>query len=165
MTGPFLIEVGFTKTTIATIVKTYGLAATLFGTFLGGLIIARMQLFSALMLCGVLQMLSNGLLVVLAMKGADEAWLTLAITAENLCGGMGTAAFVAYLSSLCRIEYTATQYALLSSLASAGRTWLSAGSGILAQSLGWVWFFAFTTVAALPGLILLVMLSRYAKSR
>ena len=127
--------------------------------------IARMRLFSALLLCGVMQMFANALLIVLAMKGAQESWLTFAITAENLCGGMGTAAFVAYLSSLCRVQYTATQYALLSSLASAGRTWLSAGSGILAQSLGWVGFFVFTTLAALPGLILLVILSRYAKSR
>lgn len=165
MTGPFLIELGFTKTTIATIVKTYGLAATLLGTFLGGMMIARMRLFSALLLCGVMQMFANSLLIVLAMKGAHESWLTFAITAENLCGGMGTAAFVAYLSSLCRVQYTATQYALLSSLASAGRTWLSAGSGILAQSLGWVGFFMFTTLAALPGLLLLVILSRYARSR
>ena len=165
MTGPFLIELGFTKTTIATIVKTYGLVATLLGTFLGGLMIARIRLFSALLFCGIVQMFANSLLIILAMKGASEGWLTIAITAENLCGGMGTAAFVAYLSSLCRVHYTATQYALLSSLASAGRTWLSAGSGLLAQSLGWVGFFSFTTLAALPGLILLVILSRNAKPR
>lgn len=165
MTGPFLIELGFTKTTIAAIVKTYGLAATLFGAFLGGVLIARMQLLRALWLCGVLQMFSNLLFAVLASKGADQGWLTFVITLENLSGGMGTAAFVAYMSSLCRVEYTATQYALLSSLAAAGRTWLSAGSGVLAENMGWVGFFVFTTAAALPGLLLLLILQRYAKPR
>jgi len=165
MTGPFLIDIGFTKTTIATIVKTYGLGATLLGTFIGGILIARMNLLSALWLCGILQMFSNLLFAILAFKGANEHWLMFVIAIENLSGGMGTAAFVAYLSSLCRVEYTATQYALLSSLAAAGRTWLSAGSGLLAESLGWVGFFVFTTAAALPGLILLLILQRHAKPR
>lgn len=165
MTGPFLIEIGFTKTTIATIVKTYGLGATLLGTFIGGILIARMNLLSALWLCGILQMFSNLLFAILAFKGANEHWLMFVIAIENLSAGMGTAAFVAYLSSLCRVEYTATQYALLSSLAAAGRTWLSAGSGLLAESLGWVGFFVFTTAAALPGLILLFILQRHAKPR
>lgn len=163
MTGPFLIEIGFTKTTIATIVKTYGLGATLLGTFIGGILIARMNLLSALWLCGILQMFSNLLFAILAFKGANEHWLMFVIAIENLSGGMGTAAFVAYLSSLCRVEYTATQYALLSSLAAAGRTWLSAGSGLLAESLGWIGFFVFTTAAALPGLFLLFILQRHAK--
>jgi len=165
MTGPFLIEIGFTKTTIATIVKTDGLGATLLGVFIGGILIARMHLLSALWLCGILQMFSNLLFAILAFKGANEHWLMFVIAIENLSGGMGTAAFVAYLSSLCRVEYTATQYALLSSLAAAGRTWLSASSGLLAESLGWVGFFLFTTAAALPGLCLLFILQRYAKPR
>ncbi len=165
MTGPFLIQIGFTKATIATIVKSYGLLATLLGTFIGGVMIARIRILSALWICGVAQMFANSLLIVLAMKGAHEGWLAFAITAENLIGGMGTAAFVAYLSSLCHVHYTATQYALLSSLAAAGRTWLSAASGVLAEHLGWVHFFMFTTLAALPGLMLLIILQRYAHAK
>ena len=96
----------------------------------------------------------------LAAAGKDLQLLTLTIAVENLSGGMGTAAFVAYLSSLCNVAYTATQYALLSSFMAFGRTLLSSSGGWLADQMDWVSFFVLTTFAALPGLLLLIRLAR-----
>jgi PAT family beta-lactamase induction signal transducer AmpG len=97
---------------------------------------------------------------VLAAAGHDLRVLTLAIAVENLSGGMGTAAFVAYLSSLCNVAYTATQYALLTSFMAFGRTVLTSSGGWLADHMDWISFFVLTTVAALPGLLLLVGIAR-----
>jgi PAT family beta-lactamase induction signal transducer AmpG len=105
-------------------------------------------------------MLSNLMFAVQAMVGHDTSMLALTIAIENVAGGMGTAAFVAYLSALCNIAYTATQYALLSSLMALARTALSAPSGMLAESTSWVTFFVVTTIAAIPGLLLLWWLIR-----
>lgn len=160
MFNPFLLDLGFEKTEIAKIVKLYGLAATLIGTFLGGWLVARWGMFRTLLLTGFVHMLTNLMLVVQAHLGADHHFLIASITLENLSGGMSTAAFIAYLSALCRVHYTATQYALLSSLAAFGRTWLSTPSGWLAQTVGWQWFFAIASCMAIPGLMLLVWLER-----
>ncbi len=105
-------------------------------------------------------MLSNMMFAVQAMAGHDVALLVVTIGLENVTGGMGSAAFVAYLSSLCHVAYTATQYALLSSLMAVPRTILSASGGWFADQLGWIAFFLFTTVAALPGLVVLWWLMR-----
>lgn len=161
MTNPFLIETGFTKSEIAMIVKTYGFFATLAGTFTGGVLVYRYGMVKSLWVCGILQMLSNLMFAVQATIGYDTAVLAFTIGVENFAGGMGTAAFVAYLSSLCNISYTATQYALLSSLASVGRTWLSTVSGFLVEQMDWFYFFLFSTAAAIPGLILLKLLNHY----
>ncbi|MBI1328215.1 MAG: MFS transporter [Alphaproteobacteria bacterium] len=160
MTGPFLIDIGFSKSDIATVVKTYGLAATLLGAFMGGILVARMPIMSALLICGILQMGSNLMFALQAVVGAD-IWLLMAtITIENFSGGMGTAAFVAYISRLCNVQYTATQYALLSALASVGRVWLSTSGGWLAETLDWPLFFAASTLAAVPGLLLIYWLRK-----
>jgi len=108
----------------------------------------------------VLQAVSNLMFALLAMAGHDMTLLTATIAIENLSGGMGTAAFVAYLSSLCNVAYTATQYALLSSFMAFGRTLLSSGGGWLADHVDWVSFFVITTFAALPGLLLLIWMAR-----
>jgi PAT family beta-lactamase induction signal transducer AmpG len=155
MTNPFLLELGFTKSEIATVVKTYGLAATLVGAAAGGSLLGSVGMMRSLWICGVLQMLSNLTFAVQAHVGHSVPLLTLTIGLENLAGGMGTAAFVAYLSSLCNVAYTATQYALLTSLMSAARTWLSSGAGYVADSTEWTTFYVLTTLAAVPGLLLL----------
>jgi PAT family beta-lactamase induction signal transducer AmpG len=164
MTNPFLLELGFTKAEIATIVKTYGLVATLAGAAAGGSLMSAVGLTRCLWICGILQMLSNLMFAVQAIVGHDLVMLAVTIGLENLAGGMGTAAFVAYLSSLCNVSYTATQYALLSSFMSAARTWLSSSAGWLADHMTWPQFFALTTVAAVPGLVLLWWMSRRAIS-
>ncbi len=112
------------------------------------------------MIAGILQMLSNLMFAAQAMVGHDFAFLFATIGIENLSGGMGSAAFVAYLSSLCNVEYTATQYALLSSLMAVPRTVIAASGGYFAETLGWAPFFVWTTVAALPGLFILWWLMR-----
>jgi PAT family beta-lactamase induction signal transducer AmpG len=104
-------------------------------------------------------MLSNLMLAVQALVGHDIGMLAVAVGVENLAGGMGTAALVAYLTSLCNLSYTATQYALLSAVASVGRTLLAAPAGRLAEMIDWLPFFLVTTLAALPGLALLLWLT------
>lgn len=160
MTNPFLIDIGFSKTEIATIVKTYGLVATLSGAFVGGSLVKRFGMMKSLFICGVVQVLSNMVFSLQALAGHNIWALMLTISVENFSSGMSSAAFVAYISSLCNINYTATQYALLSSLAVIGRTWISATSGYLAQSVGWFLFFLASASAAIPGLIMLYFLSR-----
>lgn len=163
MFNPFLLDIGFTKTEIAKVVKVYGLIATLTGTFAGGWVVTRFGMFRTLMLAGFFHMLTNFLLVVQAQLGNDIHFLMLSIATENFTGGMSSAAFIAYLSALCRVNYTATQYALLSSLAAFGRTWLSTPSGALAEKVGWEWFFAIASLMAVPSLILLWWLEKRGK--
>jgi len=114
----------------------------------------------SLWICGGVQMLSNLMFVVQALVGHDMGMLAVAVGVENLAGGMGTAALVAYLSGLCNLAYTATQFALLSAVASIGRTFLAAPAGRrLAEMLDWAPYFLVTTLAALPGLALLLWLT------
>jgi PAT family beta-lactamase induction signal transducer AmpG len=160
MTMPFYVELGFTKAEIASISKIFGMAAIIIGAVIGGVIVDRFGILKSLFVCGILQMFSNLMFAVLAMVGHDLRVLTLAIAVENLSGGMGTAAFVAYLSSLCNVAYTATQYALLTSFMAFGRTVLTSSGGWLADQMNWVSFFVLTTIAALPGLLLLVGIAR-----
>ncbi len=163
MFNPFLLDIGFTKTQIAQVVKVYGLIATILGTFAGGWLVGHAGMFRALILCGFTHMLTNFLLVLQAQIGADVHFLMFSISLENFTGGMSTAAFIAYLSALCRMNYTATQYALLSSLAAFGRTWLSTPSGWLSQTVGWEMFFAIASLMAVPGLLLLWWIERRKK--
>lgn len=156
--GKFYIAIGFSKVEIASVTKVFGLAATILGLFLGGAITYRLGIMRALMVCGVLQMLSILAFAMQAIVGHDVAFLMATIAIENVTWAMGSAAFVAYLSALCNVAYTATQYALLSSLAAVPRTILASGGGWLAERMDWVGFFLFATAAALPGLILLAWL-------
>lgn len=160
MALPFYLEMGFSKTEIGAISKGFGLAMTLIGAGLGGLMVARYGILRALLVCGVLQAASNLVFAVQAWVGYSVPMLMVTIASENLSGGMGTTAFVAYLSSLTNVAYTATQYALLSSLMAFARTIFASGSGWLADQMDWVSFFLVTTLAALPGLILLIWMLR-----
>ncbi len=160
VSSPFYVAMGFSKIEIANVSKIFGVVSTLVGVALGGVVTYRLGLVRGLMVCGVLQMLSNLMFAIQAMVGYDIPMLMATIAIENVTGGMGSAAFVAYLSSLCNVSYTATQYALLSSLAATARTMLSSSGGWLAESLGWVPFFLLTVLAAVPGLLLLWWLSR-----
>jgi PAT family beta-lactamase induction signal transducer AmpG len=159
MTGPFVLSLGYDKATYAGIVKGVGLAASLAGGFAGGFVAAAMPLAPSLWLAALLQGVSNLVFVWLATLPPDGMALAVAIVVENFTGGIGTVIFVAYLSALCnRPGHTATQYALLTALASVGRTMIGATSGIAAATLGWPLFFLATTVAALPGLAVLAWL-------
>ncbi|MBF0282842.1 MAG: AmpG family muropeptide MFS transporter [Magnetococcales bacterium] len=154
MINPFYVEMGFSEMDIANASKSFGMAATIAGGLLGGVVVSRLGVMPSLLVCGVLQLLSNGMFTLLALAGHSLPLLFLAVGVENLTGGLGTAAFVAYLSSLCHVAYTATQYALLSSFMAAGRTLLASSGGWLALQVSWPLFFLLTAAAALPGLLL-----------
>ncbi len=160
MANPLYQELGFSKIEVATIAKGFGVVATLAGVAIGGTAVAWLGIYRALLLGGVLQMLSNLLYLVLVLAGHDNVVLSLSIFGENFTNGMGSAAFVAYLSSLCSAEFTATQYALFSSLMAIPTRLLSSPAGWLADRLDWIPFFALATVACLPGLALLLWLMR-----
>jgi PAT family beta-lactamase induction signal transducer AmpG len=160
MANPLYVALGFTKVEVATISKIYGVLATLAGVALGGVFVARFGVFRALFVCGALQALSNLMYAVLVKTGPLLSMLTVSISVENLTGGMASAAFVAYLSGLCNRDFTATQYALLSSLATVGLNVLAASGGFLAQRLGWIEFFVLSTAACVPALVLLLWMMR-----
>jgi MFS transporter, PAT family, beta-lactamase induction signal transducer AmpG len=161
MTGPFVIDLGFSRNEYAAIIKGVGLAATLIGGFAGGFVARAFSLPASLLLGGILQSLANLAFSWQAVVGLNAAWLTFAIIAENFTSAIGTVIFVAYLSALCRNPlHTATQYALLTALAAFGRTYLSAGAGYIAHATGWVWFFVICALAGLPALALLGWLQR-----
>jgi PAT family beta-lactamase induction signal transducer AmpG len=161
MTGPFVIQLGFSRNEYAAIIKGVGLAATLVGGFAGGFVARAYPLATSLWIGGVLQAMANLAFSWQAIVGHDIAMLTFAITVENFTSAIGTVIFVAYLSALCRNPlHTATQYALLTALSAVGRTYLSAGAGYVAAATGWAWFFAICALVALPSLLLLWWLQR-----
>ena len=176
---PFLLKsMLFTQAEVGVVNKVIGLWLTIGGALLGGLLMLRLGLWRSLLLFGVLQMLSNlgfwwlavsgkgaipGLtlpafdwgFVKLAQATPVDGGLLLVVAAENLSGGMGTAAFVAFLMSLCNQRFTATHYALLSAFASVGRVWVGPLAGVLAESIGWPTFFVLSTLVAIPALLML----------
>ncbi len=153
LTTAFLIRgVGFSLTDVGTINKVLGLASLLLGGLLGGLLLVRMSLVRALLLFGALQAISNLSFAVLAWAGKSYPLLVFAVGFENLASGMGTAAFVAFAMALCNHSFSATQYAILSALASLGRVLFGPVTGALVEVMGWANFFVLTFVAALPGL-------------
>jgi PAT family beta-lactamase induction signal transducer AmpG len=162
MSNTLYQELGFAKDEVGNIGKIVGLVATLSGVAIGGALVARLGLFRALLIAGALQMLGNLLYIALLLAGHNDVMLAASIFGENFTGGMASAAFVAYLSSLCNIAFTATQYALFSSLAAVPARFLSAPSGWLVDQFNWIPFFLLATLACLPSLLLLVWLKRHA---
>ncbi len=160
MANPFYLAIGFTKAEIGLVSKSYGVIMTISGGLIGGVIVARLGIMRALLICGVLQAASNLVFVAQAMAGANLSVFIVTMSVENLAGGMGTAAFVAYLSSLCNVAYTATQYALVSSFMAFTRTIFASGGGWLADQVDWTTYFLISTAAALPGLALLIWMMR-----
>ena len=165
MANPFYVEMGFSGTEVAAVSKLWGVWMTVVGALIGGLAVARWGVFRALFIGGVLQALTNFAFAYVAVMGHDLPALTLAITADNIAGGAAGAALVAYLSSLCNVAYTATQYALLTSFMAQGRTWLSSGSGWLADNTDWVTFWSLTAFLAVPGLLLLLWIMQLYPKR
>jgi PAT family beta-lactamase induction signal transducer AmpG len=158
LSNAFYVQLGFTKAEIASVAKVFGVIATMAGIAVGGALVLRSGVARALVVAGVIHALSNFAFVAQAWIGHDVSVLALTIFVENFTGGLVSAAFVAYLSGLCHPAFTATQYALLSSLTATGRTLLASSAGWLAEQLGWPLFFALTALAAAPGIWLAVSL-------
>ncbi len=160
MPSLFYLQLGFSKAQIAGIRGVYGVIATIVGGFIGGAMVSRMGMVRSLWICGIAHAATNLMFVAQAKIGADAGFLIFSITLENVTGGMGTSAFVAFLSNLTRARFTATQYALLSSFAAIGRTWLSTPAGWFVNQLGWSMFFLLAASLAIPGLVTLWYLNR-----
>jgi PAT family beta-lactamase induction signal transducer AmpG len=162
----FLIRgVGFSPSDVGIVNKGMGLAATILGTLLGGVLMTRLGLFRALFSFGILQAVSNLGFMLLAWTGYNYPVMVMAVGVENVSSGMGTAAFVAMLMSLCDHRYTATQFALLSALAAIGRVAVGPASGLLVEMMGWTRFFFLTFLAAGPGLVMVLMLREQLRER
>jgi MFS transporter, PAT family, beta-lactamase induction signal transducer AmpG len=161
MTGPFVLAIGFDKASYAAIVKGVGLIASLLGGVAGGLLARALPLSRALLIAGILQAVANFTFSWLASVGVNHGALAIAISTENFTSAVGTVVFIAYLSALCTSPaHTATQFALLTALASFGRTTLASVTGFVAAATGWVTFFALCAAAALPGLAILWVLAK-----
>ncbi|MEQ8508034.1 MAG: AmpG family muropeptide MFS transporter [Rhodospirillaceae bacterium] len=160
MANPFYLELGFTKTQIALVSKTYGVAMTIIGVILGGVMVVRLGILRSVLFGAVTMALTNLLYAGLALAGPSVPVLMAVISVENLTNGIGGTVFIAYLSSLCNLAYTATQYALLSSFMNVARTFLASGGGWLADQVDWFTFFILTTAAGIPGVVLLLYLMK-----
>ncbi len=160
MTAPLIGDLGFSKDEIIWANKTVGFIAVLVGAFCGGVLLNRLGTYRGLMVAAILMMVTNLSFALLAETGRNVDLLIFTIGFENFATGMGGTIAIAYLSGLCNLAYTVTQYALLSSFASVGRLMVGAPSGFMQEFMGYTDFFLLTTIMALPGIILLVVMKR-----
>ena len=158
MANPFYLELGFSKSEIASVAKAFGFAMTMLGAALGGVLVARFGFFRPLLLGAVMVAITNLLFAYMATVDRDLALLALVISADNLSGGLAIAAFIAYLSSLTNVAYTATQYALFSSLMTLPSKFISGFSGMVIDAAGYVWFFVYASAIGLPAIALTLFL-------
>ena len=158
MLSPMIVDLGFSDTDYITANKLWGFGALIVGSALGAPFILWLGMGRALLISGLMMMFSNVMFMILAASGDNYWMMVAAICTENLTSGIGLTVFTTYLSGLSSIAYTATQFALLSSFAGVGRTFMAGPAGIVAEEIGWVGFWGFTVVAAIPGMILLWVL-------
>jgi len=163
MANPFYLDLGFSLTEVGVVVKTWGTGMTIAGSFVGGVLVLRFGIYPMLLWGGLAMALANLLLAALALIGPSIPALSVVISVENFSNGIGNVAFIAFMSSLCNVAFTATQYALMTSFMAFTRTILASGGGWLADQVDWFTFFVITTFAALPGLVLLLVLMRRYK--
>jgi len=161
---PFYSDMGFSKIEIAYITKIYGMIAAILGGLAGGLMLSKTGILKGLYICGFLQGITTLFFSIQALVGYNTTLLTVIIALENFTSGMATAALVACISSLCNVLYTATQYALLSSVMSLARDLFAATSGFLAQNVSWAMFFAISSLFCLPGILGIWFISKDKKT-
>lgn len=164
MANPFYLDLGFTKSDIASIGKVFGLLMTLLGTFIGGVIVARFGVLKPLLAGAVMVALTNVLFAQLAQIGPDKTWLAIVISADNISAGFANATFIAYLSGLTNKHYTATQYALFSSLMTLPGKLFSGFSGVIVDASGYYEFFLYAAVLGIPAIILSLIVIRYQRA-
>ena len=157
----FFLDLGFTKTDIGYVTKLFGLIATIAGALLGGALIPVFGMLRSLWIFGILQGATNLLFYWCAHIGQNRTALILTIGGENFASGMGTAAYSAFIMSLCNRRFTATQYALLTSLMAMTRVLAGAPTGYLQQAVGWENFYLISTCLMAPGLLLLTRFRRW----
>ncbi|MGH7462638.1 MAG: AmpG family muropeptide MFS transporter, partial [Longimicrobiales bacterium] len=155
MATPFLLQTGFSQTEIGTIRGGIGLGATIVGVMAGGALVGKLGINRSLWVFGGLQAISNLMYYLLSITPQNSLLLVVAMVVENFCTGLVTSGFLAFLMSMCSMQYSATQFALLSSLMSASRDVLVSPSGAIAEAVGWPMFFIITLLAGIPGLAML----------
>jgi len=160
MANPFYIDLGFTKTEIANVTKLYGVIMSGVGALAGGVLVVRYGIMKPLLLGAILVASTNLLFALLALAGNDLVYLAMTISADNFSGGLAGAAFIAYLSSLTNTAYTATQYALFSSMFTLPGKFLGGFSGIMVDAAGYVNFFIYAAALGIPAILLTVYLMR-----
>jgi PAT family beta-lactamase induction signal transducer AmpG len=160
MANPFYVDMGYTKDEVAAITKVFGVIMTLLGAFIGGVLSMRLGVMRILMLGAVLSAVTNLLFAWLATRGHDLTALVWVISADNLASGIASAAFIAYLSSLTNVNYSATQYALFSSMMLLAPKWLAGFSGLYVDAHGYEAFFTSTALLGAPVLLLVWLASR-----
>ncbi|WP_250460048.1 AmpG family muropeptide MFS transporter [Microbulbifer litoralis] len=158
MAMPFYLDLGFSLTDIATITKVFGFACTIIGAFLGGALVVRYGIMRPLILGAVLLSAANLLFAYLAHVGPDRVWLAIVISADNIGGGLSNAVFIAYMSSLTNQAYTATQYALFSSLMKLPGKVISGFSGVVVDAEGYAQFFVYSAALGVPAILMATFL-------
>jgi PAT family beta-lactamase induction signal transducer AmpG len=161
MANPFYVDMGYTKDEVASVTKVFGVIMTLLGAFIGGGLTVRFGIYRILMLGAILSAASNLLFAWLATQGHDLTGLIFVISADNLSSGIASAAFIAYLSSLTNISYSATQYALFSSMMLLIPKWMAGFSGVFVDHFGYSTFFISTAIIGLPVLILIWLVGKF----
>ena len=160
MANPFYVDMGYTKDEVAAVTKVFGVVMTLLGAFVGGVLAMRLGVMRVLMLGAVLSAATNVLFAWLGTRGHDLTGLIFVISADNMAGGIASAAFIAYLSSLTNVQYSATQYALFSSMMLLAPKWIAGFSGRFVDANGYTEFFLGTAMLGLPVLVLVALVSR-----
>jgi len=162
MANPFYLDLGFTKQEIANVAAAFGLAMTLAGAAFGGLLVARFGIMRLLIATAVLAPITNLTFSWLAHMGPEMWGLVMAIVADNVTGGIAISVLIAYMSSLTNTAYTATQYALFSSLMTLPGQFIGGFTGVLAERVDWFWFFIIAAAMGIPAILLAFVLARYA---
>lgn len=160
-TTPFMMDLGFSKLEIAAVLKGAGLLATIFGTLTGGALMLKWSMKKSLWIFGIIQGISGFSFYLLAHVGHNYPLMWASIIIENICSGLGTAAFSAFMMSICDKRYTATQYALLTSFMALTRILVQTPSGFLQERVGWEWYFIISILIAIPGLLLLTRFDKW----
>ena len=160
MANPFYLDLGFSKIEIANVTKIFGFFMTILGAGLGGIFVLRYGIYKPLLVGAILVPVTNLFFVWLAMSDPDTVSLAVVISMDNLSGGFATSAFIAYLSSLTNTTYTATQYALFSSLMTLPAKIIGGFSGIVVEAAGYAWFFLYAGILGAPALLLIIYLMR-----
>src|SRR5690554_3123803 len=167
MANPFYLDLGYSKTEIANVAKVFGFFMTIFGSALCGVLVVKMGIMRPLLLGAIMMAVTNVLFASLAYIGEDStpsvSYLAVVISLDNLSGGIASTAFIAYLSSLANRHYTATQYALFSSLMTLPGKFISGFSGMVVDSYGYIEFFLLSSAIGVPAIFLVLLLMRYNK--
>lgn len=163
MTHPFYIDMGFSVIEIANIAKIFGVVMTLLGAFVGGLLVVRYGILRVLLLGAILVSITNLMFALLADNGHSITGLAIVLSSDNFSGGLASTAFIAYLSSLTNRAYTATQYALFSSIMTLGPKIISGFSGVVIDAQGYIFFFAYAAALGLPAIFMVLYLMKQQK--